>query len=256
MNQLTSDMNLTSVMNFRDIGGVITSRNGTVKEGIVFRSANPDKISSEDVKKLHSLKIRTIIDLRAPHEVSRKTIKIADTTRISLPLDFQKTTRERLLPVLRKKNPEAAITEISQSLYIEILDASASVLREVIELLLLPDRSPVIIHCYAGKDRTGIISALLLLALGAGRDHIIADFMKSNDALISFFKRDIMRKKILSFGFFPAEAVLFAVTVRQNNIESVIDRVSGHYGGIEGYLASAGFDISRLDDLRERLCIN
>jgi len=66
----------------------------------------------------------------------------------------------------------------------------------------------------------------------------------------------LMRRKILSFGFFPHKAVLFAVTVRKNNIEAVLDRVKDHYGGIEGYLSSSGFDVSQLPELRNKLGSN
>jgi protein-tyrosine phosphatase len=252
----TSYIKLKSVLNFRDLGGDGSLSGNNMKENVIFRSANPDKITYPDILILQSLNIRTIIDLRAPNEVSKTAVKLVDVQKISLPIDFNQITRERLKPVLKKKNPEDEITMISQSLYLEMLDAALPVFREVMELLVQHDSSPLMIHCQVGKDRTGIISALILLALGANRQAIIDDFMKSNDALMPFFRRSFLKRKILSFGFFPYKAVLFAVTVRRNNIESVIDRVFNHYGGIEGYLASAGFDISQLGDLRKRLCHN
>jgi len=252
----TSNIKLNSLLNFRDLGRDGAGSALMIKEGIIFRSANPDKITRDDILKLQSLNIRTIIDLRAPYEVSKTAVKALDIKRISLPIDFNQITKERLKPVLKKKNPEAEIALISQSLYLEMLDAAAPVFREIMELLLQQENSPLMIHCQVGKDRTGIISALIMLALGADRQSIINDFMKSNDALIPFFRRSFLKRKIISFGFFPYKAVLFAVTVRQNNIESVIDRVINHYGGIEGYLTSTGFDISRLEDLRKTLCYN
>ena len=78
--------------------------------------------------------------------------------------------------------------------------------------------------------------------------------MKSNDALLPYFKRRLLIRKIITFGFFPTDRMLQVITVKQRNIDSVIDRVNKHYGGIEGYLASAGFDMSSMKDLREKLC--
>ena len=121
------------------------------------------------------------------------------------------------------------------------------------ELLASPGRSPVLIHCHAGKDRTGIIIALILLAMGVDRELIISDFMKSNEALMSFFKTRFLFRKIISFGFFPYRNMVFAVEVKRRNIESVLDRVEFHYGGIEGYLRYAGFDISSLQKVRDIL---
>jgi protein-tyrosine phosphatase len=251
-----SGIKMNSLLNFRDLGEAFSGAEKSMKKGIVFRTANPDRLTRDDMQKLQSLNIRSVIDLRAPHEVDPKAVKIEGSQRFSLPLDFQGKTREKLKPVLRIKNYEEEVTKISQSLYVEMLDAAAPVFRNVLEILLQPDSYPAMIHCQVGKDRTGIISALLLLAMGADRQSVIADFMRSNDELIPFFRRSLMRRKILSFGFFPHKAVLFAVTVRKNNIEAVLDRVTEHYGGIEGYLSSSGFDVSQLPELRNRLCTN
>jgi len=94
---------------------------------------------------------------------------------------------------------------------------------------------------------------LILLTLGADRQLIVDDFMKSNDELLPSFKRYFKIRKILSLGFFPYRNMLFAVTVRQRNLDSVLDRVENSFGGIEGYLNYAGFDPSRLADLRNKL---
>jgi hypothetical protein len=66
----------------------------------------------------------------------------------------------------------------------------------------------------------------------------------------------LMIRKVLSFGFFPSGTILYAITVKKRNIESVLDRINNHYGGIEGYLNSAGLDGSHLVKLRERLVDN
>jgi protein-tyrosine phosphatase len=123
------------------------------------------------------------------------------------------------------------------------------------ETLLSPGRCPVLIHCQAGKDRTGIICALILLALGADRHLIIDDFMRSNEALLPFFKKTLLRRKILSLGLFPSERILFAVTVRQRNIESILDRIENHYGGINAYLMESGYNTNSLDELKRELLV-
>ena len=242
-----------TLLNFRDIGGIPAGGNHRLKEGILFRSANPDRLGKNDIEKLLSMNIRTIIDLRAPAEVSKKLISLDHTNKLSLPLDFQQATRERLKPVIFRKDSEGLIADISNEIYLEILDASAPVFRQVLETLASPDNSPALIHCQAGKDRTGIIVALVLLALGVERKLIISDFMKSNEALLSHFKRRFLFRKIVTFGYFPYRNMLFAVSVRQRNIESVLDRIENHYGGIEGYAKFAGFDISLLTEVRRSM---
>jgi protein-tyrosine phosphatase len=242
-----------SLLNFRDIGGITASGMSFIKEGIVFRSANPDTLHSSDIEKLHSLNIRTIIDLRAPHELNKRYKSVDHTETISLPLDFQQTTRERLKPVIYKKDAETIIEDISNAIYLEILDASGPVFRQVMETLASPGRTPLLIHCQAGKDRTGIIVALVLLAMGVKREFIISDFMKSNEALIPYFRKRFLIRKILSFGFFPYRNILFAVKVKQRNIESILERIEFHYGGIDGYLRYTGLEKSEVEKVRQAL---
>jgi protein-tyrosine phosphatase len=253
MDQASRKIDFKYLLNFRDVGGIAASGNRRIKAGIVFRSANPDRLNKSDKEKLRSLNIRTIIDLRAPEEYGKNYVSFDHSEKLSLPLDFQKTTRERLKPVIFGKDSEKVIADISNDIYLEILDASAPVFRHVMEILASPGRTPVLIHCQAGKDRTGIIVALILLAMGVERELVLDDFLKSNEALLPYFKRHLLIRKIVSFGYFPYRNILFAVQVRQRNIESVLDRIEDHYGGIEGYLSSAGFDISRLADIRNTL---
>jgi protein-tyrosine phosphatase len=238
-----------SLLNFRDVGGIPAAGNHRLKEGVLFRSANPDRLSKGDIEKLRLLNIRTIIDLRSPAEVSKKPISLDHANKLSLPLDFQQATRERLKPVIFTRDSENLIADISNDIYLEILDASAPVFKQVLETLSSPDLSPALIHCQAGKDRTGIIVALVLLAMGVEKKFIINDFMKSNEALLPHFKRRFLIRKILTLGYFPYRNMLFAVSVRQRNIESVLDRIDNHYGGIEGYARFAGFDLSRLTEV-------
>ncbi|HUX59183.1 MAG TPA: tyrosine-protein phosphatase [Bacteroidales bacterium] len=253
--QTLSDVNFKSILNFRDLGGKVPEGDKKIKKGIIFRSANLDKISKKDIEKLHLLNIRTIIDLRAPVERKDKNGYTEHIDRLSLPLDFEQATRSKLKPLLYKKDSETLIDEITNSLYLEILDAALPAFKEVLEVLLSPERHSVLIHCQAGKDRTGVICALIYLVLGVEKQYIIEDYLKSNDAIIPYFKKKLLIRKILFFGFFPSRAILHAITVRQRNIESVLDRIDDHYGGIEAYLEMSGFDTSRSKELREKLIV-
>ena len=253
MHNASQNIEFKSLLNFRDIGGIQAAGKSRIKEGVVFRSANPDRLERIDRDKLEALNIRTIIDLRAPGEISKGSVSLDHSDKLSLPLDFQQATRERLRPVIYNRDSERVIADISNEIYLEILDASGPVIRQVMEVLADPERSPVLIHCQAGKDRTGIIIALILLSMGVEREFIISDFMRSNDSLLPYFRKIFLIRKIISFGFFPYRNMLFAVEVKQRNIESVLDRIESHYGGIEGYLSYAGFDTSRLSDVRYAL---
>ncbi len=243
---------IRSVLNFRDAGGLITSDGKRIKENVLFRSATLDTISKKDIGRLHELNIRTIVDLRAPEEGGKKRKQLESFNTVSLPLDFEGVTRERLIPLLKHDNARELIPEMIRDLYIEILDGSVSVFRSIIELLLDPSGTPVLIHCHAGKDRTGIICALIQMALGAGQRSVIDNYMESNDSVVPHYKKYLILRKILSMGFFPSGKILFAITVREDNMISVINRVKNHYGGIDRYLGLSGNVSSELKELKER----
>jgi protein-tyrosine phosphatase len=247
-----TDIRLKSVLNFRDIA----NSGSFVKKGRIYRSANLDSISNSDIAILQQLGIKAIIDLRGPSEQKKRKKEIKGISVVSLPLDFQAKTRERLYPHFRQKNPEEKILEVSNSLYLEIAAAAAPVLAEIIEMMLSREAGGVLIHCQAGKDRTGIIIALLHLIAGTERKDIIDDFLRSNDELLPHFKRVFRLRKIISFGLFPYATVLFAVEVKRRNIESVIDLIMNSPGGVEEYLGSAGFEISKLTEFRNRILEN
>ncbi len=249
----SGDSGFILLRNFRDIGGIPASGKAIVRKGIVFRAANPDKLSRADAERLRLLNIRTVIDLRAPGEAGKRIDPIDSASRLSLPLDFQQTTRERLRPLVFRKDALTAISDVSNDIYLEILGAAGPVFGKVLETIASPGLSPVLIHCQAGKDRTGIISALILLAVGVERELIISDFMKSNDALLPYFRRHFLIRKILTLGYFPYRNMIYAVIVKKRNIESVLDRVQQYYGGIEGYLKVSGFDVKLLNDVRSKL---
>lgn len=256
MIQIKKDIALKSVLNFRDVGGMVTNSGQRIKEWIVFRSASPDKISRVDIRKLQNLNVKTIVDLRAPYEQKRRSGRIDGFETVSLTLDFEQTTREKLMPFLRKKGAEAEIEKVSNSLYLEILDAAAPAFRKVLELLLEKEGAPLLIHCQAGKDRTGILSALLQMTLDAERQSIINGYLKSNEFILPYFRKKLMLRKIITMGLFPAGTILYAITVKRRNIESVLERVDNHHGGIEAYIESSGFDMSKLPEIRRMLVAN
>jgi protein-tyrosine phosphatase len=243
----------TSILNFRDIGGIPAAGGRSLKKGIIYRSANPDRVSRRDIKRLHELGIRTIIDLRAPYEYKKNKRSAEGIEVIPMTLDFEKKTREQLYPWLFRKNSEEKIAEISNSLYIDIIDGAGLVFRQFAEILLSSGRSPVLVHCQAGKDRTGIISALVQLLAGVERETIIRDYLKSNEELLPYFRRRMMFRKIITLGYFPASTILFAISVKRNNIETVLERVENHYGGPQAYLAAAGFDMNKLPLLMKEI---
>ena len=227
-----------------------------MRKGLIYRSANPDRVNEKDLRKMTGLGIKTIIDLRDPSEFSKRRAEFRGISIINIPLNFENKTRQRLKPLLKRNFDPDGINRVTNGIYIEILDALGPVLGKTVELILQPDNTPLLIHCQAGKDRTGILIALLQMIAGVGRDEIIRDYLTSNDSILPHFKKRLRIRKYLSLGLFPSEAVLHAVTQKREDILTVFDRVKNHYGGIEKYLSGAGFDTSQINKLRDILAEN
>ncbi len=224
-----------------------------MRKGLIYRSANPDKVNKQDIKKLQELRIKTIVDLRDPSEFSSGKTKIPGNKIVNFPLSFEGVTRQRLRPLLKLNYDPERIDRVLNGIYVEIVDAMRPVFCRIAEMILEPDNTPLLIHCQAGKDRTGILSALLQMIADADRKEIIRDYLVSNDFLMPHFKRKIRIRKFLTLGFFPSEALLYAIKQKQEDIVTVIDRVENHYGGINEYLSGEGFDIMQINKLREIL---
>ncbi len=244
---------IRSILNFRDAGGYPIPGGRTMTRGVIYRSANPDRVSRRDLERLRKLGIKTVIDLRGPAESSGRSLDIPGIRVIGLPLDFAGVTRQKLKPYIKRHyNPEE-INRIINGLYIEIVDAARPVMGRVAEVMLEPESRPLLIHCQAGKDRTGILVALFQMVAGIEREDIVNDYMTSNDHLIPHFERKIKLRQLLMLGLFPSGALLHAIRQKREDIETAIDRISGHYGGVEEYLAGSGFDMARYDALRDIL---
>jgi len=249
----SNNIRLRSLLNFRDAGGLRLASGGKMKTGLVYRSANPDRISKKDIVSLKEIGIKTIIDLRGPSEFKKRKAIIPGVKIINLPLDFREVTHQKIRPLIKLRYDPEEIDRIINGLYIDIIDASRGVLGKVASLILEPGYVPLLIHCQAGKDRTGIISAMLQMIAGAEREEIIRDYMASNDVLVPYFAKKLRIRKILTLGLFPSEAVLHAVRQKNRDIETVLGRIEIHYGGIENYLSGSGFDITNLDLLKKLL---
>lgn len=253
MNNIAADTDIRSVLNFRDAGGLKLTNGGRMRRGLIYRSASPDRISRRDFKKLQALGIKTVADLRDPAEFSKRKAELPGIRIINYPLSFESVTRERLVPLMKRRYDAGAINKVINGLYVDIVDAIRPVLGKTAELMLEPGSTPVLIHCQAGKDRTGILSALFQMIAGADRDEIIRNYMASNDSLVPHYEKRLRVRKFITLGFFPADSVLHAVTQKKEDIVTVLDRIEGHYGGIIGYLSGSGFDVSKTDQLKDML---
>ncbi|MBN1878001.1 MAG: tyrosine-protein phosphatase [Anaerolineae bacterium] len=257
------------LINFRDFGGYPTLDGQYVKQGYLYRAGRVDTARSRDLAALRAVGIRTLVDLRSEKERNRgvylKFRTLAESVSllpprssaplrvVFLPMDFDEITRKRLMPVLFKRNAVAAVFDIIEGVYRDIVDQVCPQLRQLFDILLTVEAYPLLITCQAGRDRTGFVSAVIQLALGVGAEAVVQDYLRSNAYFLPQARRIVMALKIFSLGLFPTHNLRGVFTSQERYIRTVINKIDEDYGGIHRYLAHCHITPSEQDILKTLL---
>ncbi|WP_277369979.1 tyrosine-protein phosphatase [Rhodococcus rhodochrous] len=253
---------IPSLVNLRDIGGCRSSFGGVVRTGVVFRSTDLSRLTDTDVETLDALSIATIFDLRTLEEQQRRPDRVPDGARhlgLDVLADRQSGSIAAALPEL-VSNPELVAQTLGDGRAVEYLRQSY---REFVTLpsavasyrtlasTVAHGEVPALVHCSAGKDRTGWAAASLLMFAGADQDAVFDDYLRTNDELLPHF--DDFFTRFASVGGDP-ELIRPLLGVRREYLEVAIEEALSRYGTIEQYFAAGlGLDDDILQALRTRL---
>ena len=245
------------IHNLRDYGGYAAADGARIKTGLLFRSGQHRDASDEDLETIQGLDIRTIIDLRGQSERSgfvcrrhadfdAQVIAYDGETSNSPPHEGGGGTVEmtaqkaydRMIAVYTRMPVNPAMIEMFTR-YFEALDTRDG---------------GSLVHCFAGKDRTGIAVALLMHVLGAHHDDIVTEFLRTNDAPTShILERQSLPRMQEVYGEIAPEAVRNLFGVRDEYIAIYWSEITRDHGSIDTYLAQTlGVDETRKARLRER----
>ena len=177
--------NLIGASNFRDLGGYIGKDGRAVRWRHIFRSNHLGHLTKADVAVLRGLGLRTAFDFRGSEERGEAVCAFEEITVHSLPVEptVVATLRARLASG-RALSPIDGV-EVMRESYIGYVRQNTQRYRSLF-VHLLGDSAPLVIHCTAGKDRTGFACALILHALGVPEDVISEDYLLTN----RFYRRD------------------------------------------------------------------
>lgn len=169
-----------NIYNFRDIGGYEVE-NGIVDFNKIFRSDVPANLSNEEWDKIKSLSVRTIIDLRSSKEQEMVKYTVSEEIeRISFPLEEYEINEEESLEKQASSSFGTSLTEG----YSRMVENNTKRVVEVLNLIGKKlENGAVLYHCMVGKDRTGVITALLYLICGVQDEDIVADYQVSETYL-------------------------------------------------------------------------
>jgi protein-tyrosine phosphatase len=158
-------LNLAGASNFRDLGGYATRDGRTVRWRQIFRSNHLAHLTDEDAAQLRSLGVKSAFDFRGTGERAEALCGIADITTHSLPVEPTVVAALRAISAGGTQLSADHAVEVMRDSYRSYVQQNTQRYRALFAHLL-EDRAPLVIHCTAGKDRTGFACALILHTLG------------------------------------------------------------------------------------------
>ena len=235
---------LEGTYNVRDCGGYRTREGRVVKWGVFFRADGLHRLTPQGQAALLGRGVRTIIDLRRSDELQVMPNVFAGSKavhyhHISLLVDEDSK-------VGPQRDPEPlAMT------YRKILDERQAQVCRTLAVFADADGLPGLVHCTAGKDRTGVITALLLGLAGVPHETIIADYALTSTYLGEGFMAGL-KQRALERGF-TWEQYAPLTTCPPENMAQTLQHIDAAYGGVEPYLRHIGLSEAQLAGLRGRL---
>jgi protein-tyrosine phosphatase len=245
-------------LNFRDVGGLRTEEGSLVRSGMIFRSEGPASFEPIHKSELAALGVQVVCDLRADTERQRVPNDWAGTAR-QLNLDINADLRvnpSELLKTLGADRSADALKRANLSNYAAMPAAFLPHLREL-TLAIADGQTPILIHCTAGKDRTGVLVALLLMALRVPEELVIADYLRSDVYRQNLRLQEGLNEQIEGvFGFLPDDAFIDAlIGVDIDLLDAAIQAMHREWGSVDGYLRAAGIEADLLDRYRDVMTV-
>lgn len=234
--------------NFRDLGGYETREGRRVRSGRVFRSDSLSYMSDGDVAYVvEVLGLRTVIDLRAGHEVDEFSHG---------PLEAAGITSHHL-PIVDETRPAPADDDALDPRYLTLDEIYLMMLARfggrfatVLAVLADADCHPLVFYCAAGKDRTGLVAALVLGLLDVAPDVIAADYALTAERMPVIIERH--RARQARFGD-TAEVAHQAYGAHEAAMRRVLTELVAAHGSVERYVLEAGVEASAVASLRAAL---
>jgi len=224
---LRRHLNLQGASNFRDLGGYTSADGRRVRWRRIFRSNHLGHLTAEDLAALRDLGLKRVIDFRSQGEIDAAApCKVADADLHVLSID--PGIRPRLHARLKAGETVTAAdaTAIICDIYRRYLHAHSGNF-QVLFRHLLDEGTPLVFHCAAGKDRTGIAAALILSALGVPREVVIEDYLLTG----VHWKIDPEHKSDL-----PGDVAAVLTGVDKAFLAAAFAAIDEDFGGIDNYL--------------------
>jgi len=231
---------LIGAFNFRDLGGHATVDGRQTRFNRIFRSNSLQELTPEDVRVLmDTLKLRTVIDLRGPDEIASAGIG---------PLEGE-SVRYETLPLLDERvETPGKVVDLGERYRTYLQSFGAKSLVQALTVMADESAHPVVFHCSAGKDRTGVLAAVLLDCLGVAAEEIVGDYCAMQQERASL--ADFLRRRPGYSELDDDDPILDSSPELMRAFLRVLDE---EYGGPLRWALASGLDEASLDRLQAAL---
>lgn len=238
--------------NFRDLGGWQTGDGRTVRWGRLYRADSVHLLTEADAGRAQQeLGLRTLIDLRSELEISAMGAGLladAGLARHHVPLTSRVAAALDSAQAAAPSSDRSADALTAQ--YLGTLEVSADLIVGAVSALTEGDALPAVFFCSAGKDRTGVLAAVVLGALGVRDEDIIADYVLTEESIVAIIERfarfdgsPAMYRELPPAHFAPLPETM----------QRVVAGVKATYGSFAGYLTDKGLPERSVTTLRDSL---
>jgi len=217
------------VSNLRDLGGYTTQNGNITKYERVLRSSAIYDLTEAEEKYLLDIGIKSVIDLRMPEEIQRHPSAFRDHDKIK----YFNFPLSNAWPSLEDEVPNTYFNMIKDH------KTMASIMKTIANT-----DGGVVFHCTAGKDRTGIVACLLLLASGVIEEDILADYMITYAYIY---------KGVRIMHHDNPDLPAFVGAIKIEHLEKTIDRLNDIYGSVEGYFTEIGLTLGEIEKIKKKL---
>lgn len=219
---------LEGSFNCRDLGSIINKDNKCITSGLLIRSDDLANLTDDDLEKLNKYPIRTIIDLRTTHERLKNHDHIPNSCNHEVHLDISSGHFDDLMKQFRAgiPNPKQFMRNIYKDF---VLDKTCQEkYKNFFDVIQHKNKTPILFHCTAGKDRTGFATAMILSALNVNEETIMNDYLASNIFLEQKYGH------ILKID----PNYKYLIDVLPEYLETSFFYIKRHFGNVENYLSN------------------
>lgn len=244
-------LSLEGAFNVRDLGGLPTAEGRLVRTGRVFRADSPALLTDADKSAVRSLQVAQVLDLRSGPEAEEGSWAVHP--------DMRRTVFEIIDPA-KHPHPASGVAlpampdhEAFAQRYVKRLTEGGPKLVAAAQALTRSVDEGVIFHCSAGKDRTGLLAAFVLTALGVDREHVIMDYGASDEPMQRKFAFHLANPETMSFD--PAQVPPLMLRAPAPVMRRLLDLADEQWGGIVARFQECGFSDDDLAELRGKLLV-